>query len=94
MRGVRPDDNSDTAAQARRIENFGELNGMRFMARLGIQPANNSYAAQNRIAEVITPDRKNYQRVEQPAKSASPSPLATAKSASTPAQIERPGWAS
>jgi len=80
---------------ARRITNYGELDGMRFIARLGVEPARNGYAAKNRVAEVITPERTDWQRVEQPAKSATPTPsVATAKPASTPATIARPKWAS
>lgn len=93
-RGIRPDDKSEAATAARRIDNYGELNGMRFIARLGVEPPQNNYAAKNKIAEVITPERQDWKRVEQPAKSASPTPSsAPAKPASTPAMIERPEWA-
>jgi hypothetical protein len=91
-RGIRPDDKSEAAIQARRIANYGELDGMRFIARLGVEPARNSYAAKNRVAEVITPERRDWQRVEQTAKSATPSAPTAAKPASTPAPIARPQW--
>jgi hypothetical protein len=93
-RGIRPDDKGEAAIEARRITNYGELDGMRFIARLGVEPARNGYAAKNRVAEVLTPERKDWHRVEQPAKSTASTPSTPAKPASTPAKIERPKWAS
>lgn len=91
-RGVRPDDHSEAAQQARRIENFGELDGLRFVGKIGVEPAKNGYAAKNTLLEVITPERKDWRQIEQVAK-----PAASAQSANTssaaPAAIGRPTWA-
>jgi hypothetical protein len=90
-RGIRPDDKSEAAVQARRITSWGELNHMRFIARLGIEPAKGTFKAKNTIEEVITPDRRDWQRIEQPAKQAASASI-VAKPASTPAPIARPQW--
>jgi hypothetical protein len=98
-RGIRPDDKSEAAAEGRRIANYGELNNMRFIGRIGVEPARNSFKAKNTLDEVITPDRTDWHHVEQVAveqavkESTAPS-TAAAKPASTPAKIERPRWAS
>src|SRR6266853_869006 len=42
-RGIRPDDKSDAAAQARRISSYGDLDGLRFIARVGVEPAKGSF---------------------------------------------------
>src|SRR5262252_9706147 len=61
-RGIKPDDTSDAAKEARRA-NYGDFNGLSFIARIGIGPAQNGYAAQNRLDHVITPDEKNWHAV-------------------------------
>jgi len=87
-RGIRPDDKSDTATQARRIGSYGDLNGLSFIARVGVEPPQNGYKAKNRLDHVVTPDEKAWHPVTQ-------EPVATpAKPASSPAKIERPQWAS
>ena len=55
-RGIRPDDKSDTATQARRIGSYGDLNGLSFIARVGVEPPQNGYKAKNRLDHVVTPD--------------------------------------
>jgi hypothetical protein len=87
-RGIKPDDTSDAAKQARRIGSYGDLNGLSFIARIGVEPPQNGYKAKNRLDHVVTPDEKAWKRVAQ-APSAAP-----AKPASTPAKINRPDWAS
>jgi hypothetical protein len=97
-RGIRPDDNSEAAAQARRVANWGEFDGLRFMARVGIEPAANGYKAKNNLIEVITRDGVDWHEVEQVAPSPKPAltPTATAAAApanSNPSPISRPKWA-
>jgi len=87
-RGIKPDDTSDAAKQARRIGSYGDLNGLSFIARVGVEPPQNGYKAKNRLDHVVTPDEKAWHPVTQ-------EPVATpAKPASSPAKIERPQWAS
>ena len=94
-RGIRPDDNSEAAAQARRIADYGELNNMRFIARIGVEPARNGFKAKNTLEEVITPDRTDWHHVEQvvvhqAAKESAARSGEAAKPALAPAKIERP----
>ena len=87
-RGIKPDDTSDAAKQARRIGSYGDLNGLSFIARVGVEPPQDGYKAKNRLDHVVTPDEKAWKPVQQ-------EPVATpAKPASSPAKIERPQWAS
>jgi hypothetical protein len=92
-RGIRPDDDSDAAKQARRLSSYGDLDGLRFVARIGVVPAQNGYKAKNSLDEVITPDRADWQRVEQAA-AKSASAAKPAAPATTPAKVARPQWAS
>ena len=89
-RGIKPDDTSDAAKQARRIGSYGDLNGLSFIARIGVEPPQNGYKAKNRLDHVVTPDEKAWHLVTQEPVAA-PS-AAPAKPASTPARINRPDW--
>jgi hypothetical protein len=91
-RGIRPDDKSDTAKQARCIQSYGDLNGLAFIARIGVEPPQNGYKAKNRLDHVVTPDEQAWKPVQQePGAAPSAAPSAPA---STPAKINRPDWAS
>jgi hypothetical protein len=91
-RGIKPGDKSDAAKEARRIKSYGDLNGLTFVARIGVEPPQNGYKAKNRLDHVVTPDEKAWKPVTQePAAAPSAAP---AKPASTPAKINRPDWAS
>jgi hypothetical protein len=98
-RGVRPDDTSEAAVQARRIADYGELNNLRFIARIGVEPARSGFKAKNTLEEIITPDRADWHHVEQiaveqAARESTALSNAAAKPANSPAKIERPRWAS
>jgi hypothetical protein len=92
-RGIRPDDKSETASAARKIS-YADLDGLRFMARLGIEPPQGNFRAKNKILEIITPERPGWQKPEQiTAKSVNggmtPAPPTTPPPAGS---IERPKW--
>jgi hypothetical protein len=95
-RGILPNDKSDAAAQARRVESFGDFDGLRFIGRIGVEPAKNDYKAKNTLDQAITPDRKDWHQVEQVPRSPKAAPAASAKPApasSAPVtQIARPKW--
>ncbi len=59
-RNVRPDDESDEAKRKRLVNGYGDFNGMEFWARVGIEPARDQYAAKNKLARAITPDKPEY----------------------------------
>jgi hypothetical protein len=86
-RGIKPTDLSDAAKRAR-VAEYGEFDGIRFMARLGVEPERNGYKAKNFIAFVITPEQREWQRVEQVA-----SPTAATTGSAQPLTIKKPAWA-
>ncbi len=59
-RGIKPDDESDDAKRKRVVDGYGDFNGMEFWARVGIEPARDQYAAKNKLAGAITPDKPEY----------------------------------
>jgi hypothetical protein len=97
-RGIKPDDESDAAKAARRLTGWGDLNKLRFVVKIGVEPPQNGYKAKNKIDQVITPDRQDWKQIEQIAQStngaAAPTAAPNAQSAEPPAgQIVRPEWA-
>jgi len=89
-RGIRPDDTSEAAQAARRMKSWGDLNNLRFVAKLGIEPAQGTFAAKNNILEAITPDKKAWSKQEQ---SPAPAPTSASPAAAPPAgAIVRPEW--
>jgi hypothetical protein len=63
-RGIKPTDVSEAAKKAR-IAEYQDFDGIRFLARIGVEPAKGDYRAKNFVAEVITPDRKEWHPIEQ-----------------------------
>ncbi|WP_281648154.1 hypothetical protein [Parendozoicomonas sp. Alg238-R29] len=59
-RGIQQEDNSPQAVMARRLQNFGELDGMEFVARIDVEKDADDEPT-NVIKHVITPDHKQYQ---------------------------------
>jgi hypothetical protein len=89
-RGVRPDDQSETARKQRELESYLEFDGMRFVGRIGIEPARNGYDAKNKLASVVTPDQSAWRKPDQ---TAAPAPAAKpAQPLSGGSVIPRPQW--
>ncbi len=59
-RNVKPDDMSEHATAARRINAWADLDGVEFAAKVGISKGNNGYPDRNQIAAVIEPGHKDY----------------------------------
>ena len=98
-RGIKPDDKSDAANAARRTESWGAFDGLRFIGRIGIEPAKENFKAKNTLAEVIVPGRKEWHHVDQVTKpDNTPTPGGSAAAVPHPASvtpaIARPQWAS
>jgi len=87
-RGIKPTDVSEAAKKAR-IVDYADFDGIRFLAQIGVEPAKGDYRAKNFLAQVVTPDQKQWQPVEQVTKPA-PTPAATAKPSNV---INKPTWA-
>lgn len=64
-RGVRPDDESPNARSARQVNSYGDFDGIRFVAKIGIEKGKDGYKDKNTLDAVITPDRKDWVKVEQ-----------------------------
>jgi hypothetical protein len=94
-RGIRFDDNSDTAKVARQIQGYQDFDGLRFVAVIGVLPPKNGYSAKNCIREVITPESENWTKPEQIDRGqlATNKPAAAQPSKPAANSIARPDWA-
>ena len=86
-RGIKPADVSE-AAKTARVAEYADFDGIRFLAQIGVEPAKGDYRAKNFLAQIITPERKEWQPVEQEPRSRP----ATAEKPSN--VIVKPAWAS
>jgi hypothetical protein len=100
-RGIRPGDESETARQGRHADSYGDFNGLRFIAKIGIEkgkakPDGSLFPDKNVVLEIITPDRKNWEKVDQPpSQPSSPASgvLVTPPPASNGGEtVQRPVW--
>jgi hypothetical protein len=89
-RGVRPDDQSEPARQQRKLESYLDLDGMRFVGRVGVEPAKNGYDAKNKLVSVITPDMQAWRKPDQ--QSTGPAPTAKPSQPPNGVVIPRPQW--
>jgi hypothetical protein len=94
-RGIRPDDKSEAAQNARKVSSWADFDGLRFVARLGVRPPRDGYQAKNTILAVITPERQAWKQPEQiSAKTVTGGAASAPASTSPPANaIARPQWA-
>jgi hypothetical protein len=99
-RGIRPDDESETAKAGRRMNSWGDFDGIRFVAKIGIEKAKegSGFKDKNSLEAAITPDRKAWVKVEQVAKPApvgafKPIGVAAAAVAEKANPVKKPQWA-
>jgi hypothetical protein len=101
-RGIKPDDTSAAAHEARKVSSWNDFNGVRFVAQIGIRPPQGSYPAKNKLNEIITPDRQCWKQVEQiptptnggvAPKTAVVTPVNAKPNAQPANAIARPEWA-
>jgi hypothetical protein len=85
-RGIKPTEVSEAAKRARTAD-FADFDGIRFMAKIGVEPARGEYKAKNILGEVVTPDRKEWHPINQEARPA------TKAAASSVTPIAKPLWA-
>jgi hypothetical protein len=94
-RGIKPADLSDSAKKAR-VADYADFDGIRFVARIGVEPAKGEYKAKNVLAEAITPDRKEWHPVEQIDKATRDAQRTAKTETATPSAdltIQKPAWA-
>ena len=100
-RGIKPADVSESAKKAR-VAEFDEFDGIRFMAKIGVEPARATTRPRTSITEAITPDKKEWHPIEQldrplfhanagagPARTPQPAPAARKVTKTIP----QPAWA-
>lgn len=87
-RGIRPDDNSEAAQKARCTNGWEDFNEIRFIAKIGIEPAKAGFRAKNTLLEVITPNRKEWRQPDN-----TPALTAAAAAAAVTTPNPRPPWA-
>jgi hypothetical protein len=62
-RNVKPSDTSLPAASKRRIESWGDLDGLEFVGIIGVEEdKTGQYGDKNRLSAAVTPDRKEYKQ--------------------------------
>jgi hypothetical protein len=89
-RGIKPSDLSEAAKKARSVAGYEDFDGLRFIAKVGIEKGSNGYKDKNVLELVVTPEMKGWHQVEQVDKAATPSaPEAPASNV-----IVKPAWAS
>jgi len=99
-RGILSNDKSEAAQEKRKLPGgWQELDGIRFIARLGVRPPQGGYPAKNVILDIITPERQGWRQLEQVAVAtavpgAGPASSTPASNAQPPANaVARPQWA-
>ena len=98
-RGISDKDNSPEAQARRRINGFGDLDGLEFVARIDIGQDTNG-DDKNEVRGAVTPDHRDYAAVmgtaALPIGTAAPQQTAAARPsqpASAPGNAGRPSWA-
>jgi hypothetical protein len=86
-KGLKPTDVSETAKKAQDVP-YSFFDGVRFMCKVGIEPAKGEFRAKNTLGLVITPDHKEWHQVEQQPKSAE-----AKKQDGAVVPIAKPKWA-
>lgn len=87
-RGIKPTDVSETAKKAR-IAELADFDNIRFMGKIGVEPAHDGYKAKNILVDAVTPDRAEWHPIEQVASAAG-----TAVKMPAVSPIAKPAWAS
>lgn len=86
-RGINPVDEDEKAIKARQLSSWQDLDGLRFWAKVGLEKGKDGYKDKNQLKSVVTPDQKDWSKLDQ---------VTTAKAspaAAKPASGSRPSWA-
>lgn len=94
-RGINPADEREAAMNGRRVSSYEDLDGIQFVAVVGLEPGKGEYKDKNILKAAVTPDRNNWWQVSQPAKTrTAQTPSGPAMAAKAPASTGKPSWAS
>ena len=90
--GVSPSDESESAFEARKLADWQDLDGLEFVAKIGIEKGTQGYSDKNVLKSAVTPDSPDYKGFTPAKVKATPAP---AQTAAAPAQSNgaRPAWA-
>jgi hypothetical protein len=91
-RGIKPTDVSEAAKKARNA-NYADFDGIRFIAKIGIEKGTNGYRDKNVLEKVITPEMKEWHSIEQPDRSQLDARKVPEKEAASSNAIVKPVWA-
>lgn len=86
--GISPSDEGEGAMSARTIEDWTDLDGLEFLAKVGIEKGTGDYSDKNVLKSAITPDSADYKGFKPAKKKAVQKELVTADAG------DRPAWAS
>ena len=60
---IHPNDESERANKLRKVVNVGDINGLEFAIKIGIEKERDGYPAKNRISMIITPEHPQYKEI-------------------------------
>lgn len=96
--GIRPDDESEAAKNGRRVTSWADFDGLRFVAKIGIEKAKegSGFKDKNSLDAAVTPDRKAWVKVEQVKQPGIAQVNAPSLAAATQTAVAsgKPAWAS
>lgn len=92
-RGINPADDSVEAQERRRLTDFGDLDGIRFWAVVGIEKGKDGYKDKNSLVRVVTPDKRDWTQLEQMKSSGSHVSAGAIKQQATKVSGAKPTWA-
>lgn len=58
--GIKPNDDSRRARPQRKLEGWGEIDGLKVWARIGIKPASGGYSERNEVQSIVRPGDEDW----------------------------------
>jgi hypothetical protein len=92
-RNISPVDMSNTANAKRQISGFGDLDGLEFAIKVGMEKGKDPYPDKNTISLVVTPEREEYAAIMAAPVAGNPAPVAGNTAANRTAAAFKPSWA-
>ena len=96
-RGIKPTDTGPEAIAGRRVDSWGEFDGLRCIVKIGVEKGKDGFKDKNFFDIAITPDKQQWHRVEQTKQQALPlqaSPPAQSNQQAGGTGSKKPAWAS
>lgn len=91
--GVDPVDDSPNALAARQINDWSDLDGLEFVARIKIEAGKGDYKDKNALAGAVTPDEPEYSGFRPAKPKMAAKAIVKAAPAAAAANSGRPAWA-